>query len=201
MAAGLIITAAVEGDIDEAVAGVLVSEAGATLGEVYGRKGKPVLQERVTAYNHAAQRSPWLVLVDLDRDFECAPPLLLEWLPKRARFMALRIAVRAVESWFLAHDDGLASFLGISGRMIPRAPEVLDDPKGTIVNLARKSRRRDIREDVVPRDGSDRAVGPAYTARMIEFASRVWKPGIAARRSPSLRRGRAALRKLVEVAS
>jgi hypothetical protein len=36
-----------------------------------------------------------------------------------------------------------------------------------VVELARYSRRRDIREDMVPRPGSGRSVGAAYTSRLI----------------------------------
>ncbi len=115
--------------------------------------------------------------------------------------MALRIAVRAIEAWLLADTEGIADFIGVSRRRVPHDPEALDDPKRSLVELARSSRRREIREDFVPRDGSGRRVGPAYTARMIEFASIRWRLNEAAQRSPSLRRSLEAVQRLVEAAS
>ena len=68
------ITAAVEGDIDEAVVRSLIEYAQAKTRAVYGRNGKTHLQQRLSGYNQAARFSPWIVLVDLDRDAECALP-------------------------------------------------------------------------------------------------------------------------------
>jgi hypothetical protein len=60
-----------------------------------------------------------------------------------------------------------------------------------VVDLARRSRRRAIRDDFVPREGSGRRIGPLYTSRMIEFVEDMtagWRPDEAARLSPSLAR-------------
>lgn len=70
-------------------------------------------------------------------------------------------------------------------------------PKQALVNLARTSRRRAIRDDMVPREGSGRAVGPGYTSRIIEFVSNHWRPEQAAHVSDSLRRAIARLEILV----
>jgi len=69
-----------------------------------------------------------------------------------------------------------------------------------MVNLARASRRRDIREDLVPRPEGGRQVGPAYSSRLIEFVSGRWRPEIAARRAESLRRAIACLKRLTRAA-
>lgn len=197
-ASQVVITVAVEGTVDEAVARVLISGAGALLGPVHGREGKGKLQTRVQAYNRAARHSPWLVLIDLDRDAECAPPLRASWLPDPAPSMALRIAVRAVEAWLLADREQIADFLAVSHGLVPANPEALADPKRSLVELAGSSRRREIRQDFVPRLGSGRAVGPGYTTRTVEFASTHWRPEAAADRSPSLRRGIKAVQRLIE---
>jgi hypothetical protein len=68
------ITAAVEGDVDEAVVRSLIEHIQAKIRAVYGRTGKSHLQRRLSGYNQAARFSPWIVLVDLDHDAECAPP-------------------------------------------------------------------------------------------------------------------------------
>ncbi|MEW6220848.1 MAG: hypothetical protein AB1634_15130 [Thermodesulfobacteriota bacterium] len=195
-----IVTAAVEGPTDEAVAGRLITHVGAEMGPVHGKQGKPHLRQHVGGYNNAAHHAPWLVLVDLDREAGCAPPLCDAWLPAPAPGLCFRVAVRAVEAWLLADQEALAAFLGVARKRIPGQPEVLDDPKSTMVNLARTSRRKAIREDMVPRQGSGRSVGPAYPSRLIEFISGHWRPDVAAKRADSLARTIRCLRRLVEAA-
>lgn len=182
-----VIRSAVEGAVDEAVAVRLVEEVGAQAGTVYGKSGKVYLRQRVAGYNNAARTSPWLVLVDLDAD-ECAATLRDAWLPTPAPLMRLRVAVREVEAWLLADRERFARLLGVQQTALPRDPESVDDPKQLVVNLARGSARRDIREDLVPRPKSGRTTGPLYGARMIEFAIRSWRPRVAAASADSLRR-------------
>jgi len=197
MAIGTVISAAVEGIVDEAVVRKLIAHAGATPGDVYGRQGKSFLRHRIAGYNNAAQRMPWIVLVDLDRDSDCAPPLCNAWLPQPAPHLCFRVAVREVEAWLLADAERLASFLSMARSRLPSDPELLGDPKATMVKLARASRRRDIREDMVPRPGSRRQVGPAYSSRLIEFASAHWRPEVAAGQADSLKRAMRSLKRLV----
>jgi len=74
---------------------------------------------------------------------------------------------------------------------IPANPDTTDEPKQTMVSLARLSRKRPVQEDMVPRRGSGRVVGPAYVSRLIEFISdstHGWRPDVAAERSASLAR-------------
>jgi len=196
-----IITAAVEGPTDEAVARKLVAHVGAQPGTVHGKQGKPHLRQQIDSYNHAARRTPWLILVDLDRDADCAPPFVQAWLPRPAPFLCLRVAVRAVEAWLLADAERLAAFLGVAAGRIVAQPEQLDDPKQAMVDLAGASRRRDILADMVPRAGSGRKVGPAYTSRLIEFVTNHWRPEAAARRAESLARTIRCLSRLAETAT
>lgn len=191
-----VISAGVEGIVDEAVAIRLIRYVGALPGTTYGKNGKARLRQRINAYNMAAQYWPWIVIVDLDREFGCAPPLRATWLRRQAPGMCFRIAVRAVEAWILADGEEIAGFLGVPSSRIPRDPEALDDPKETLVNLARASRRRDIREDMVPTDSGGRRVGPAYTSRLVEFVSTRWQPDVGAQRAVSLRRAIDCLRRL-----
>lgn len=165
-------------------------------GDVYGKQGKQYLREKIGGYNNAARRSPWIVLVDLNGEEQCAPPLIKAWLPDPAPHLCFRVAVRKVEAWLIADGERLAEFLSVSRNKVPGNPEELDDPKATMVNLARCSRRAAIRDDMSPRERSGRQVGPAYSSRLIEFASSSWRPGFAAARSPSLRRPIECLRQL-----
>jgi len=73
----------------------------------------------------------------------------------------------------------------------------VDNPKRELVNLARGSRLKAIREDMVPRPGSGRSEGPAYVSRLIEFASDSWRPSEARSRSESLQRCCQALEQLL----
>lgn len=194
------VSGAVEGLVDEAVARRLIVHVGATPGPVHGRNGKEWLRQRLGGYNLAAQHSPWLVIVDLNHEAGCAPDLRVRWLPAPAQHMRFRIAVREIEAWLLADRERIASFLAVAFTKVPREPETLDDLKQTMVNLAAASRRRAIREDMVPRAKSRRVVGPAYTSRLIEFASDVsagWRPAVAAGRSDSLGGCLASLQQLV----
>lgn len=194
----VVVSGAVEGDLDEAVLRRLVEEEGAILNRLYGRKGKQHLKQRLMGYNNAAHRSLWVVLMDLDRDFDCAPPLREECLPNPARYMCFRIAVRMIETWLLADSRSLAQFLSVAVSKVPSSPEILDDPKHSMVRLAGHSRRREIREGMVPRPGSGRKVGPLYTSQLTEFVRTRWNPEVAAQKSDSLRRCRERIREFVE---
>jgi hypothetical protein len=105
--------------------------------------------------------------------------------------MCFRIAVRAVETWLLADRQRFAQFLRIPVSRIPPVLEAVDDPKLLLVNLARHSRKRAMREDMVPRQRSGRKVGPAYASRLMEFVENTttgWRPDVAAEESDSLKR-------------
>jgi hypothetical protein len=90
----------------------------------------------------------------------------------------------------------LAAYLRIPRGLIPDDPDGLPDPKRALVNLARQSRRPAIVADIVPRAGLSADVGPAYTARISEYASHHWRPDVARTNSPSLRRCMNRLREL-----
>ena len=195
----VVISAAVEGLVDEAVVKSLITEVGAQPGQVYGKRGKPNLRASINGYNNAAKFRPWVVLVDLDHESACAPELCLNRLSAKAAKLCFRVAVRAVESWLLADREAIAQFLSVSPSRVPADPESESYPKQVMVDLATRSKRRSIREDMVPRPGSGRSVGPAYTSRLIEFVQTpVWRPTIAADQSQSLRRCRNCLERLVQ---
>ena len=191
MSERVIISGAVEGMLDEAVLRRLMKKMGAIAGPIYGKNGKSFLLQKVNAYNQAARFVPWVILIDLDHDADCAPPFLQSCLPNPARHMSFRVAVREIEAWLLADRERMAGFLSVGVSHIPHDPETLDSPKSTMVGIARHSRRRDVRENMVPRPGSGRKIGPAYTSLLIEFARNTehgWRPHVAAKSSYSLNR-------------
>lgn len=193
-----VISAAVEGAVDEAVVRKLVDLVGGRTGGVYGKNGRPALRQRIDGYNNAARHSPWVVLVDLENEADCAPPIRDEWVPAPAPNLCFRVVVRAVEAWLMADQQTLASYLSVRPARITEVPEGVDHPKDEMVALARQSRRKDILQDMVPRERSGRRVGPAYSSRLIEYVQEHWRPEVAARRSESLQRAIRCLRRLVD---
>lgn len=193
-----IVSAAVEGIVDEVVLRRLLGEGGVTPGAIHVASGKAKLKRHLNGYNHAAEHSPWLVLVDLDRDAHCAPAFRSVWLPSPSGLMHFRVAVRAVEARLLADRESIARFLGIAIAKVPSSPETLDHPKRTLVDLARHSRSRDLREDLIPRPASGRSEGPAYSSRLMEFVQSLWRPSTAERHSESLRRCRRAIERIAQ---
>jgi len=200
MSPAIVVNAAVEGIVDAAIVRRLLENSHLALGEVYGKKGKGHLIQKINAYNLAARFAPWIVLMDLDRDDECAPPFRYSKLPDPAPYLCFRIAVRTIESWLLADRENLSRFLAVAVSIIPNDPENLDNPKETSVNIARRSRRKGIREGMVPRPGSGRTTGPTYSSRIIEFASKDWCPATASRRADSLKRAIRCLERFVHEA-
>lgn len=182
------ITLAVEGVTDEAVAKRLLGEAGLQTGSVYTRSGKHSLDPRLAGYNDAARFSRWLLLRDLDDDAACAPTLAARLLPRPAPLMRLQIAVHAVEAWLMGDPESLSAFLGVRRGKIPPCPEVVVDPKRVLIDLARQSRRRTVREEIAPPSGSKARVGPGYAAALIEYATGDWRPAVAAAQCDGLAR-------------
>ena len=167
---------------------------------MHGGKGKQHLLKQLAGYNRAAQFQPWAVIGDLDIGSECPPGLRQRFLPAPAPKICFRIVVREIEAWLLADRERAGAFLGISRTLIPIEPEAAPDPKELMVSLARRSGKRQIREDMAPRPQSGRQVGPGYTTALIEFVtdSAGWRPGVAAENSVSLRRCLDRLRHVVE---
>ena len=85
-----VISIAVEGIVDEAVVRRLLEHVGAKLGRVYGKNGKQNLLKQLPGYNQAARHHPWLVMVDLDHDADCAPPFRARWPPSTSPKMCFR---------------------------------------------------------------------------------------------------------------
>lgn len=195
----------VEGYTDEVIIRRILNYVGLSCGNVYGKKGKSKLLERLPHYNQAAHNHGlWLVVVDLDQDADCAPSFAQQTLTNRSEKLLFRIAVRAIEAWLLADSERIATFLGISSKLVPLDPDKEPDPKTSLVNLSRRSRRRSIVEDIVPRQGSGGRVGPGYPGRLTEFVTNDqsgWRPDVAMQHSDSLRRCIIALQALLHTIS
>ncbi|MDQ3670869.1 MAG: hypothetical protein M3364_00300, partial [Actinomycetota bacterium] len=176
----IVVSGAVEGIVDQAVLRRLLGHVGLPAGPIHVTGGKQKLLQSLDGYNRAAVHAPWVVLVDLDQDADCAPPFISSVMTAPAVGMNLRIAVRQVESWLLADRAHLASFLRIPRAIVPRNLEAEPDPKQTMVDLARRSRDRGVRDEMVPRPGAGRRAGPGYAGRLIDFVDNRWDPNTAA---------------------
>jgi hypothetical protein len=187
---------AVEDDLSEAVIRRLILDSGRpyAIGAVFGRGGYGYLRSRAKNWNAAAAAgTPILLLTDLDQH-HCPPGLIDDWLGAEPHAnLIFRVAVREVESWLLADREGFASFLGISATNVPLEPDQVTDPKRSLVNLARRSRRRVLRESIVPPQASTAVQGPDYNGCLGEFVRNLWDRDSAARRSLSLNRAWARL--------
>jgi len=158
------------------------------IGGLFSGRGSNYIKRNIKGFNYAARGMPYLVLIDLDQN-ECAPYLIKEWLSiQKHNNLLFRVAVREVESWILADVDSFSSFLGISRMWIPVQVEEIHDPKQILINLARKSRKREIREDIVPQPGSKRKQGRGYNSRLIKYVINYWNIQNALKNSDSLQR-------------
>jgi hypothetical protein len=184
-----------EDDLSGAVLSKLLtcSRQAYTIGYLYRSGGFGWIRKRINGFNHAAKGMPYLVLTDLDRH-ECPPVLIEDWLStQKHQNLLFRIAVREVEAWLLGCREPFAAFLGVSVSRIPAGVEQIPDPKGFVVNLARRSRKKDIRVDIAPEPGSTAKVGPDYNGRLMCFVQKFWDPSVAKQNSPSLRKAIEAL--------
>lgn len=189
----------VEGNLDESVCRRLLEHARLDTGAVYGRRGKDYIDQKINAWYASADRSPhalWFVLRDLDRDAPCAGAFMAERRWVQPRYGAIRLAVPSVEAWLLADRQGLAKALQISEALVPAVPERLPDAKRAMLELALRSRDRDVKRELIPRPGAARNVGPGYDLRLGAFAMRDWSIVAARENAPSLARALAALERL-----
>lgn len=153
----------------------------------YPGHGFGYIKSNISGFNQAAIAIPFFVLTDLD-NYECPIRLKNDWLktPQNPNFI-FRIAVREIEAWLLSDIDGLSAFMGLSKVNFPCEPELEKDPKQTLINLARRSRKRAVREDIVPIN-SNAKIGPNYNERLMQYVSEYWDIERAIDKSLSLRK-------------
>lgn len=164
-------------------------------GPCYMRGGFGYLKKKVAGFNEAAKGTPFLVLTDLDLDKgPCASDLMASWLAgPRHPNLIFRVAVHAVESWILADRVAFSRFLGVGADLIPSHLDEVDRPRKLLLELARRSRRRALREAIVPRPTSTAPFGPGYNGVLAEFLRSSWRLAEARSHSHSLDRAARAL--------
>jgi hypothetical protein len=164
-----------------------------SVGHCLNQRGNDKIKKNISGFNNAAKGMPYLVLTDLD-NAECPLVILSEWLtqPKHPNLL-FRIAVKEVEAWLLAHRSAFAEFLGISVDLIPGDADLIPDPKQLLINLAKKSKKRKLREAIVPEPNSTAKIGKDYNGQLIHFVNESWQVAPAQTNSPSLERAMNAL--------
>lgn len=187
----------VEGRLEVPASLKLLSQLGLNTEGLFpiDKKGRTNFWRDVERYNQAAKHiGPVFGLADLEAN-PCPSGLLITHLRRgRSKDFVLRIAEPMLESWLLADSAAIADFLKVPEKMIPANPETLPHPKRTVVDVARKSKSREVREDIVPKQGSSGVVGPGYTPMMSEFIEKHWRPLEAVAKSESLRKAIAAIK-------
>lgn len=133
-----------------------------------------------------------------DTDNGCPVDLKVQHLPPGSPpGFFLRLAVPEAECWVLADRMAVASYLQISAQSIANAPEQLADAKQEVLRLAKKSKVRQFREEMVS-GGNPLKQGAGYNVHLRGLVRSAWSPGRAAENSPSLQRTMAKLRTFAE---
>ncbi len=184
-----------EGDTDLPYLRKLADDAGLPVTSDIDAGGKGNIDRELLKYCAMGRSFPLLVVRDLDHDDECPGAFVAALRLRPTRWFRFRLAVRELESWILADADGLSRFLRVDAKWLPRQPDAEEDPTLTLLKVAQRAPAT-IRRALLPRSGDASVVGPLYEAKLIEFGERSWDVARAARRSPSLRRARTALRAL-----
>lgn len=152
----------------------------------FSHNGKGYLKKNIHVFNKSSLSIPTIVITDLDTA-PCPPALIASWLPGSLNENFLfRIAVTEVESWLIAHREAFSAYIGIPKNKININPESIKDPKEFVVNLARKSKSKDIKYDLLPRPKSGASVGPNYNGCLAAFIVHHWDPLVAREHSASL---------------
>ncbi len=157
------------------------------VGHSYNGNGFGYIKSKINGFNQACNAIPFLVLTDLDNS-PCPLTIINSWLKHPIHpNMIFRIAIKEVEAWLLADTEGCHDFFGVSKVSIPNNPESENDPKKKLIDLAKRSRRRNIKDDIIPIN-DNAAIGPNYNGRLMEFVYKYWNVDRAMEKSDSLRR-------------
>ena len=180
---------AVEDRLSDAVATKILETFGVKIVKRIGFQGKSDLERKTPELNRAANSITVFMLTDLDTPRECPPGLIRSWIkgPINPMFF-FRVAVMEVESWVIADRIGFAAFLSIPLHRIPSPTDDILNPKEFLLSLARRSKKKSVREALLPAQGTTFSVGNAYNTLLSEFVREHWDLERAATVSPSLKR-------------
>lgn len=180
------IPALVEGHLEERLLAVLWRQLGKEDAQLSVRNagGSPFWQH-AKRFNDAGRHQVVLGLADLEQ-VACASVALQKLGKPLSTGFKLRLAVRMIESWVMADRHVFAIHLGVPVARVPPQPDLVAHPKRTVVDLARLSRKRAVREALVPT--GEGVVGAEYMPFMAGFVESRWSMDRARLNSPSLER-------------
>ena len=180
---------AIEDRLSDAVATKILEKFGIKIVKRIGFQGKSDLERKAPELNRAASGITVFMLTDLDSSRECPPGLIRSWIkgPLNPKFF-FRVAVMEVESWVMADRIGFAAFLSVPWHRIPLPTDDILNPKEFLLSLARRSKKKTVREALVPARGTTLNVGNEYNALLSEFVREHWNLERAATASLSLKR-------------
>lgn len=128
------------------------------------------------------------VLCVADTDEKCPVDMRAKWMPKHAPSgLLFRLAVPEAESWVLADRVAFADFFCVPMNKLPMRPECLADAKAELLRLARISKIRHIREEVVSSENLERQ-GVGYNTHLCSLIQGPWNANRASELAPSLGR-------------
>jgi hypothetical protein len=165
-----------------------------------GRGGVGYVRSKLRSLNQAATGMRIVAIADRDSVRKCPIEMISSWLGGADRHpnLVVRMAEMEAESWIMADRESIASFLDIPLNRVPQFPDSLIDPKQELINIARLSRTKSVREQMCPAPGSKSVVGPAYNSVVEHFIRSAWRPTRALGNSPSLRRAELRIRELAQ---
>lgn len=180
---------AVEDELSEVISTKILKSFDIEIMVVLGNNGNGYLQKKSPEFNRSAKGLDIFLLTDLDSPKGCPLELIRSWIkgPLNPRFL-FRVAIMEVESWLMADRKAVAEFLSIPINRIPPSTDNIPDPKEFLVSLARGSKKRKLREELVPKPGARIPVGYGYNTRLSQFVRDHWDLERAASASPSLKR-------------
>ena len=180
---------AVEDELSEAISTKILKSFGIEIMIVLREGGNAYLRQKAPELNRSANGVDIFLLTDLDSPEDCPPGLIHSWIkgPLNPRFL-FRVAVMEVESWLMADREAVAKFLSIPVNRIPLSIDDIPEPKEFLVSLARKSKKRRLRDELVPKPRAKIPVGYGYKTRLIQFVRDHWDLERAATVSPNLKR-------------
>jgi len=187
---GIPVDVAVEDELSEFVVLKLLAVANRAyhVGTTYRHGGFGYLRRTINGWNAAAKGKPFVVLTDLDNK-PCPAELIGEWLTSApSPNLIFRVAVKEVEAWLLADVANLAEYLQIGEKHVPQDPDDIPDPKAALIELARLSRLKYVRDSLLPRQGSTAKQGLGHNECLGSFVRERWNVRTACFRSPSLSR-------------
>jgi hypothetical protein len=190
------IVLATEDELSEQVGLSLANEAGLQVGLCLRKGGNGYLRSRLSSFCQMARTQTVFVITDLDQ-IQTPAMLIADWFGKQHRpdKLLFRVAVREIESWLIADHLAIRHLFGQKAAKLPNSPDELPDAKQTLLRLAQFA-PRSVRDDLVGARGSVASQGIGYNARLCEWVRETWRPALAAERSPSLAKARAALAEL-----